>query len=63
MESLPRYEVREATLYVIEATSGYRHMVGTGDDVYFGTPIENVKAIVDVAKNYTGRYYSCAKVS
>lgn len=47
-------EVRQATVDVIEATQGFRHLVGTGDDVYFGTPIENIKAMVDVAKNYTG---------
>ncbi len=48
-------EVRTATLQVIEATKGYRHMVGTGDDVYFGTPIESIRAMVDVAKNSSGR--------
>ncbi len=56
-------EVRQATLEVIAATQGYRHMVGTGDDVYFGTPIENIKAMVDVAKSYTGRWFPTACVT
>lgn len=53
-------EVRKATLEVIEATKGYRHMVGTGDDVYDGTPIENLKAMVEVAKNYSGHHLPSA---
>jgi hypothetical protein len=51
-------EIRAATLDVIAATKGFRHMVGTGDDVYDGTPIENLQAIVDTAKNYTGRWFA-----
>jgi len=50
-------DVREATLEVIEATKGFRHMVGTGDDVYDGTPIENLKAMVEVSKNYSGHHF------
>jgi hypothetical protein len=53
-------EVREATLEVIEATKGFRHMVATGDDVYDGTPLENLQAMVEVAKNYTGRHFPSA---
>jgi hypothetical protein len=55
-------EVRQATIEVIEATKGFRHMVGTGDDVYFGTPIENIKAMVEVAKGYTGRFFPSVAV-
>ena len=35
-------EAKDATAEVIEATKGFRHMVGTGDDVYYGTPLENL---------------------
>jgi hypothetical protein len=49
-------EIEEATVEVIEATRGFRHMVGTGDDVYYGTPLENLKAMVQVAKNCTGKH-------
>jgi hypothetical protein len=55
-------QVRQATREVIEATRGYRHMVGTGDDVYFGTPIESIRAMVDVAKNHTGRWQPAVAV-
>jgi hypothetical protein len=56
-------EVREATLEVIEATQGSRHMVGTGDDVYDGTPIENLKAMVEVSKNYSGHHFPSAALA
>ena len=45
-----RDEVARATLNIIEATAGYRHWVGTGDAVLGGTPIENVRAMVEAAK-------------
>ena len=43
-------EIARATRAIIEATDGYRHWVGTGDAVLGGTPIENVRAIVEAAK-------------
>ena len=55
-------EVKKATLEVIGATKGFRHMVGTGDDVYDGTPVENLRAMVEVAKNYTGRHSPSAQL-
>jgi hypothetical protein len=56
-------EVQQATLDVIEATRGFRHMVGTGDDVYDGTPLENLTTMVEVAKNYTGRHLPSAEAA
>jgi len=43
-------EIAEATRAIVDATSGYRHWVGTADAVLCGTPIENMQAMVEAAK-------------
>ena len=43
-------EVSSVTRAVLDATRGYRHIVGTADAVLPGTPIENIQAMVTAAK-------------
>ncbi len=43
-------EVAQATRAILEATRGYRHIVGTADAVLPGTPMENIRAMVQAAK-------------
>lgn len=47
-------QVADATLDILAATRGYRHMVGTADSVLPSTPIENIKAMVAAAKAWGG---------
>ena len=43
-------EVEQATIAVIEATRGYKHMIAASDYLFYDIPLENVKAIVNIAK-------------
>jgi hypothetical protein len=40
-------EIARRSAEILEETSGYRHIVGTADEILAGTPIENVRAMID----------------
>lgn len=45
-------EVASVTRTILEATRGYRHIVGTADAVLPGTPMENIRSMVETAKTW-----------
>jgi len=45
-------QVEEATINIIEATKGHKHMVAASDYLFYDIPLENVQAIVKTAENY-----------
>ncbi len=45
-------EVADATRAILDATRGYRHIVGTADAVLPGTPMENIRSMVKTAKEW-----------
>ena len=42
-------EIASRSAQILKETSGYRHIVGTADEILAGTPLENVKAMADSA--------------
>ena len=42
-------EISRRAAAIIRETDGYRHIVGTADEILAGTPVENVKAMVEGA--------------
>ncbi|AQQ72099.1 methylcobalamin:coenzyme M methyltransferase [Limihaloglobus sulfuriphilus] len=45
-------EVKEATLVVLEATKGRKHMVGASDYLFYDIPLENVRAVVETVESF-----------
>lgn len=45
-------EVEKATIEVLEATKGTKHMVAASDYLFYDIPFENVKAVVETVQNY-----------
>jgi uroporphyrinogen-III decarboxylase len=45
-------EVEKATVEVLEATKGTKHMVAASDYLFYDIPLENARAIVDTVNNY-----------
>ena len=48
----PVGRIREEVKKIIDATRGHRHMVGTADAVLRGTPVEHLKAMLEVTRAY-----------
>ena len=46
-------QVVQATLDVLAATSGSKHMVAASDYLFYDIPLENVKAMVSTVKDYS----------
>ena len=46
--------LRKRAEYVLEATAGYKHMIGDTNSSYPAYPWENIKAVIDIVRN-TGR--------
>lgn len=45
-------DVEKATLDVLEATKGYKHMVAASDYLFYDIPLENARAVVRTVENY-----------
>ena len=45
-------QITKEVQYIIDATWGYRHMVALADTILWGTPVENVKCMVQSARDY-----------
>ncbi len=45
-------DVERETVRVLEDTKGFKHMIAASDYLFYDIPLENVKAIVDTAKNW-----------
>ena len=48
----PLEDIVKAVQHIIDATWGYRHWVALADSVLWGTPVENVKCMVQSARDY-----------
>jgi len=46
-------DVERATIAVLEATAGYKHMVAASDYLFYDVPLENVKTVVNTVKGYS----------
>lgn len=45
-------DVERETIRVIEATTGYKHIVAASDYLFYDVPLENVKTVVKTVRNY-----------
>jgi len=47
-----REEIEQATIKIIEATRGSKHMIAASDYLFYDIPLENIKTVVRTAKEY-----------
>ena len=52
MRSGTPQQIVETVTSIIDATWGYRHIVGLADSLLWGTPIDNVRCMVQAAKTH-----------
>lgn len=45
-------EIEKATIEIIEATKGYKHMIAASDYLFYDIPLENVRTLVQTVENY-----------
>lgn len=45
-------DVKQATLDVLKATRGFKHIVAASDYLFYDIPIENARAVVETVKEY-----------
>lgn len=46
-------DVEKATIEIIEATRGYKHMIAASDYLFYDIPLENAQAVVRTVKTYS----------
>ena len=45
-------QIRARARYVLDSTTGFRHMIGDTDCQFPGTPVENLRAVVETVREY-----------
>ncbi|RLE27839.1 MAG: hypothetical protein DRJ61_17045 [Acidobacteria bacterium] len=45
-------EIEQATIKIIEATKGSKHMIAASDYLFYDIPLENIKTVIKTVKEY-----------